>query len=146
MTICHEPNGRNICFYSITHWGYSDVGGGVWGVVGNRLTSGKETRTSHKEHNFLVQATPEPYKCLNLLSQLQPLLKPPSDNQHLTRLLTSSFQFFQNWNIPVLDMRVTVSLTTQSNSLTLKLASQGNYTSRPPQKPPLPHATHWASL
>ena len=58
MTFCHEPNGRNICFYSITHWGYSDVGGGVWGVVGNRLTSGKETRTSHKEHNFLVTGNP----------------------------------------------------------------------------------------
>ena len=39
--------------------------------------------------------TLEPYKRLDLLSQLQPLLKPPSGNQHLTRLLNSSFQFFQ---------------------------------------------------
>ena len=34
VSTCNKPNGRNICFYLITHWGYSD-GGGVldqnWG-------------------------------------------------------------------------------------------------------------------
>ena len=39
--------------------------------------------------------TPEAYKHLDLLSQLRPLLKPPSGNQYLTRLLNFSFQFFQ---------------------------------------------------
>ena len=39
-------------FYPITHWGYSD-GGRV--LDQNR---GKETRTSHKEHNFLVTGDP----------------------------------------------------------------------------------------
>ena len=39
--------------------------------------------------------TLEPYKRLDLLSQLQPLLKPPSGNQRLTRLLSSPFQLFQ---------------------------------------------------
>ena len=26
VSTCHKPNGRNICFYPITHWGYSDGG------------------------------------------------------------------------------------------------------------------------
>ncbi|CAN0506439.1 unnamed protein product [Rangifer tarandus platyrhynchus] len=56
-----------------------------------------QPRTSYNIKNLIsqLQETPEPYKRLDLLSQLRPLLKPPSDNQHLTRLLNSSFQFFQ---------------------------------------------------
>ena len=69
--------------------------GGTQTGEGTRSISGKETRTGHKEHNFWLQATPEPYKRLDLLSQLQPLLKPLSNNKHLTRLLNASFQFFQ---------------------------------------------------
>ena len=37
-----------------------------------------------------LQATPKPYKYLDLLSQLRPHIKPHSDNQHLTCLLNSS--------------------------------------------------------
>jgi len=89
ITTCHKPNGRNICFYPITHWGYS-VGGGV-------LDQNREKKQEQVIKNIIsqVQATPEPYKCLDLLSQLRPVLKPPSGNQHLTCLLNSSFQFFQ---------------------------------------------------
>ena len=27
VSTCHQPKGKNICFYPITHWGYSDGGG-----------------------------------------------------------------------------------------------------------------------
>ena len=27
VSTCHKPTGRNICFYPITHWGYSARGG-----------------------------------------------------------------------------------------------------------------------
>ena len=89
VSTCHKPNGRNICFYPITHWGYSD-GGGV-------LDQNREKKQEQVIKNIIsrLQATPEPYKRLDLLSQLRHLLKPPSGNQHLTRLLNSSFQFFQ---------------------------------------------------
>ena len=89
MSTCHKPNGRNICFYPITHWGYSD-GGGV-------LDENQEKKQEQVIKNIIsqLQATPEPYKRLDLLSQLRPVLKPPSGNQHLTCLLNSSFQFFQ---------------------------------------------------
>ena len=89
VSTCHKPNGRNICFYPITHWGYSD-GGGV-------LDRNREKKQEQVTENIIsqLQASPEPYKHLDLLSQLRPLLKPPSGNQHLTRLLNSSFQFFQ---------------------------------------------------
>ena len=89
MSTCHKPNGRNICFYPITHWGYSD-GGGI-------LDQNREKKQEQVIKNIIswLQATPEPYKRLDLLSQLRPLLKPPSGNQHLTRLLNSSFQLFQ---------------------------------------------------
>ena len=82
MSTCHKPNGRNICFYAITHWGYSD-GGGV-------LDQNQEKKQEQVIKNIIsrLQATPEPYKRLDLLSQLRPLLKPPSGNQHLTRLPT----------------------------------------------------------
>ena len=84
MSTCHKPNGRNICFYPITHWGYSD-GGGV-------LDQNREKKQEQVIKNIIsqLQATPETYKRLDLLSQLRPLLKPPSGNQHLTRLLNSS--------------------------------------------------------
>jgi len=89
MSTCHKPNGRNICFYPITHWGYSDRGG--------VLDQNRETKQEQVIKNIIswLQVTPETYKCLDLLSQLWPLLKPPSGNQHLTHLLNSSFQFFQ---------------------------------------------------
>ena len=89
MSICHKPNGRNICFYPTTHWGYSD-----WGGV---LAQNREKEQQQVIKNIIsrLQATPEPYKHLDLLSQLRPVLKPPSGNQHLTRLLISSFQFLR---------------------------------------------------
>jgi len=89
VSTCRKPNGRNICFYPITHWGYSD-GGGV-------LDQNWRKKQEQVIKNIIswLQATPEPYKCLDLHSQLRPLLKPPSGNQHLTSLLNSSFQFFQ---------------------------------------------------
>ena len=89
VSTCHKPNGRNICFYPITHWGYTDKGG--------VLDQNREKKQEQVIKNIIsrLQATPEPYKRLDLLSQLWPLLKPPSGNQHLTCLLSSSFQFFQ---------------------------------------------------
>ena len=89
VSTAHKPNGRNICFYPITHWGYSD-GGGV-------LDENREKKQEQVIKNIIsqLQATPEPYKHLDILSQLRPVLKPPSGNQHLTRLLNSSFQFLQ---------------------------------------------------
>ena len=89
VNTCHKPNGRNICFYPITHWGYSD-GGGV-------LDENREKKQEQVIKNIIsqLQATPEHYKHLDILSQLRPVLKPPSGNQHLTRLLNSSFQFLQ---------------------------------------------------
>ena len=89
VSTCHKPNRRNICFYPITHWGYSD-GGGV-------LDQNREKKQEQVIKNIIsrLQVTPGPYTCLDLLSQLGLLLKPPSGNQHLTRLLNSSFQFFQ---------------------------------------------------
>ena len=85
MSTCHKPNGRDICFYPITQWGHSD-GGGV--LDQNRK---KKQEQVIKDIISWLQATPEPYKSLDLLSQLWPLLKPPSGNQHLTRLLNSFF-------------------------------------------------------
>ena len=89
VSTCHKPNGRNICFYPITHWGYSD-GGGI-------LDQNREKKQEQVIKNIIsqLQATPEPYKRLDLLSQLRPVLKRPSGNQHLTRPLNSSLQFFQ---------------------------------------------------
>ena len=89
VSTCYKPNGRNICFYPITHCGYSD---------GGRVPDqNREKKQEQVIKNIIsrLQATPEPYKSLDLLFQLRPLLKPPSGNQHLTRLLNSSFQFFQ---------------------------------------------------
>ena len=85
---------------------------------------------------------------IDLFPQLQPLLKPPSDNQHLTGLLNSPFQFFQyTQHIPVLDMRVTVSLTTHSNSLTLNLVVTGQlYLPSPTKTSPPPHNSLGQSL
>ena len=83
-----------------------------------------------------LQVTLEPYKCLDLLSQLQPLLKPPSGNQHLTHLLNSSFQFFQYtqhtsqcWICMSLSPSPHIAIPLPSTWL-----SQGNYTSPPQQK------------
>ena len=83
-----------------------------------------------------LQATPEPYKCLDLLSQLQPLLKTPSDNQHLTHHLNSFFQLFQNtqhtsqcWICMSLSPSPRIAIPLPSTWL-----SQGNYTSPSQQK------------
>ena len=130
VSTCHQPKGKNICFYPITHWGYSD-GGGV-------LDQNREKKQEQVIKNIIsqLQATPEPYKCLDLLSQLRPLLKPPSGNQHLTCLLNSSFQFFQctphtcqGW--------VCMSLSPSPHTaipLPSAWLSQGNYTSPSQQK------------
>ena len=92
-----------------------------------------------------LQATPEPYKRLDLLSQLRRLLKPPSDNQHLTRLLSSSFQFFQCtqrtsqcWICMSLSPSPHIAIPLSSTWL-----SQNNYISLSQQKN---HTTHWATL
>ena len=87
---CHKPNGRNICFYPINHGGYSD---------GGRVPDQNQEKKQEQVIKNIIsqlQVTPEPYKRLDLLSQLRPLLKPPSGNQQLTSLLNSSFQFSQH--------------------------------------------------
>ena len=125
MSTCHEPDGRNICFYPITHWGYSD------GV----LDQNREKQQKQFIKNIIsqLQATPEPYKRLDLLSQLRPLLKPPSGNQHLTHLLNSSFQFLQHtsrcWICLSLSPSPHIAVPLPSTWL-----SQGNYTSPSQQK------------
>ena len=130
MSTCHKPNGRNICFYPITYWGYSD-GGRV-------LDQNREKKQEQVIKNIIsrLQATPEPYKCPDLLSQLQPLLKPPSGNQNLTRLLNSSFQFFQYtqhtsqcWTCMSLSPSPHIAMPLPSTWL-----SQGNYTAPSQQK------------
>ena len=118
------------CFYPITHWGYSD-GGGV-------LDQNQEKKQEQVIKNIIsrLQATPEPYKHLDLHSQLRPLLKPPSGNQHLTHLLNSSFQFFQY------TQHTSQCWTCMSQSPSLHIAIplpstwllQGNYTSPSQQK------------
>ena len=85
LSTFHKPNGKNICFYPITHWGYSDGGR----VLDQNWK--KKQELAIKNIISQLQATTEPYKCLDLLSQLLPLLKPPSGNQHLICLLNSSF-------------------------------------------------------
>ena len=73
---------------------------------------------------------------IDLFPQLQPLLKPPSGNQHLTRLLNSSFQFFQCtqhtsqcWTCMSLSPSPQTATPLPSTWL-----SQGNYTSPSQQK------------
>ena len=79
--------------------------------------------------------TPEPYRCLNLLSPLRPLLNAPSDNENLTCLLSSSFQFFQHtqhtsqcWTCMPLPPSPHRAIPLPSTWV-----SQGNYTSPPQQ-------------
>ena len=112
-----------------------------WGQ-GTRSKSGKQEQVIK---NIISQfpVTPEPYKRLDCLSQLRPLLKPPSGNQHLTRLLNSSFQFFQYtqdtsqcWICMSLSPSPHIAIPLPSTWL-----SQGNYTS-----PTENYTTHWASL
>ena len=83
-----------------------------------------------------LQVTLEPCKCLDLLSQLWPLLKPPSGNQHLTPLLNSSFQFFQ-YTQHTSQCWICMSLSPSSHiaiALPSTWLSQGNYTSPSQQK------------
>ena len=94
-------------------------------IVGCVLDQYREKKQEQVIKNIIsqLQAT---LSLIDRFSQLRPFLRPASDNQHLTRLLNSSFQFFQcTQHIPVLDMRVTVSLTTHSNSFTFNLAVTG---------------------
>ena len=127
------------CFYPTTHWGYSD-GSGV-------LDQNQEKKQEQAIKNIIsrLQATPEPYKRLDLLSQLQPLLNPPSGNQHLTCLLNSSFQFFQCTQ-RTSQCWICMSLS-PSPHIAIPLPStwllQGNYTSPSQQKN---YTTHWATL
>ena len=53
------------------------VGEGGW-----VLDQDREKKQEQVIKNIIswLQVTPEPYKCLDLLSQLWPLLKPPSGN------------------------------------------------------------------
>ena len=37
VSTCHKLNGRNVCFYPITHWGYSDG-------VGYQINIGKRKK------------------------------------------------------------------------------------------------------
>ena len=75
--------------------------------------------------------TPEAYKHLDLLSQLRPLLKPPSGNQYLTRLLNFSFQYFQ-YTEHTSQCWIYTSLSPLP--LPSTLLSQDNYTSSSQQK------------
>ena len=139
LSFCHKPNGRNICFYPITHWGYPD-GGGV-------LDQNRKEKQEQVIENIIsqLQVTPEPYKRPDLLSPLRPLLKPPSGNQHRTRLLNSSFQFFQ-YTPHMSQCWTCMSLCPSphtANSLTLSLAVTGQpYLPFPTEN----YTTHWASL
>ena len=62
VSTCHKPNGRKHMFLSHYHCGYSD-GGRV-------LDQNREKKQEQviKNINSRLQATPEPYKCLDLLS------------------------------------------------------------------------------
>ena len=91
VSTCHKPNGKKHMFLShyplgVLRWG--------WDTRSKKIKKKKQEQVI-KNIISQLHVTPEPYKCLDLLSQLQPPLKPPSDNQHLTCLLSSSFQFFQ---------------------------------------------------
>ena len=83
-----------------------------------------------------LSVTSEPYKRLDFLSQLQPLLKPPSDNQRFTHLLNSSFQFFQ-YTQHISQCWIRMSLSPSPHKaihLHSTWLPQGNYTSPPQQK------------
>ena len=139
VSTCHKPNGINICFYPITHWEYSD-GGGV--LDQNR---GKKTRTSYKEHNFPVTgdpwALPMPRPSFPIMTSPKTSLWQPTP--YLPSQLFLPILPVHTTHIPVLDMHVTVSLTTHSNSLTLNLAVTGQLYLPFPTKN---YTTHWANL
>ena len=89
VSTCHKPNGKKHMFLS--HYPLEVL---RQGKVPDQYGEKKQEQVI-KSIISQLQVTSEPYKCLDLLSQLQPLLKPPSGNQNLTHLLNSSFQFFQ---------------------------------------------------
>ena len=138
VSIWHKPNGGNTCFYPVTHWGYSD-GGGV-------LDQNQEKKQEQVIKNiiFPLQVTPETYKCLDLLSQLRTLLKPPSGNQHLTRLFNSSFQFFQDTQ-HTSQCWICMSLS-PSPHITILYLQAGCHKATIPPLPNKNYTTHWASL
>ena len=106
----------------------------VWGV----LDQDREKKQEQVIKNIIswLQVTLEPCKCLDLLSQLWPLLKPPSDNQHLTRLLSSPFQLSQY--TPHTSQCWTCMPLSPSPHTAIPLPSawlaQGNYTSPAQQR------------
>ena len=119
-------------FYPITHWGYSDGGG----ILDQNQKEKNNQGQVMKNLISQLQENPEPYKRLDLLSQLRPLLKPTSDNQHLTHLLNSSFQFFQ-YTQHTSQCWICMSLSPSSHiaiSLPSAWLSEGNYTSFSQQK------------
>ena len=89
MSTCHKPNGKKYVSIPLPT-------GGTQTGVGYQIKSRKKKVI--KNLISQLQATPKPYKHLDLLSQLRPHIKPHSDNQHLTCLLNSSFQFFCTHN------------------------------------------------
>ena len=129
MSTCHRPNRRNMF---LSHY---PPGVLRWGGV---LDQNQEKKQEQIIKNIIswLQATPEPYKCLDLHSQLRPLLKPPFGNQHLMCLLNSSFQFSQYtqhtsqcWTCMSLSPSSHIAIALPSTWL-----SQGNYTSPSQQK------------
>ena len=81
MSTCHKPNGKKYVSIPLPT-------GGTQTGVGYQIKSRKKKVI--KNLISQLQATPKPYKHLDLLSQLRPHIKPHSDNQHLTCLLNSS--------------------------------------------------------
>ena len=71
------------------------------------------------------------------------MASPKTSLWQLIPYLPSQLFFLHTTHIPVLDMHVTVSLTTHSNSLTLNLAVTGQLYLPFPTKN---YTTHWASL
>ena len=139
VSTCYKSNGKKHIFLSHYPLGVLRRGG--------VLDQNREKKQEQVIKNiiFRLQATSEPYKRLDLLSLLWPLLKPPSGNQHLTCLLNSSFQFFQ-YTQHTSQYWICLSLS-PSLHIAIPLPStwllQGNYTSPFPTKN---YTTHWASL
>ena len=138
VSTCHKPNGRNICFYPITHWGYS-VGGGV-------LDQNREKKQEQVIKNIIsqVQATPEPYKRLDLLSQLRPVLNLPLATSTLPAFSTLPSNSSSTHNThPSLRYACHCLPHRHNNSFTFNLAFTGQLHRPFPTKN---YTTHWASL
>ena len=123
MSNCCKPNGKDLCFYPTNHW-----------VVGGAQEQQHKKNQEQVIKNLIsqLQVTPEPCSCLNLLSPLRPLLNAPSDNQNLTCLLSSSFQFFQHTQHTSQCWTCTPLPPSPHRAIPLP-STQGNYTSPPQQ-------------